>query len=167
MRAAILLFSCATFLLACGDDDDGGGGSEQAEMPTNCPAGHFVYNHTLRVGDAVSGSGDFMMGNHAFVNATSAGGTGTLTLSETVGTSTVELEFQGTLASGGTAPARGFVRLEGPDYDFGNCDTGDFDSELSIDADGLGYTMRLSSLRQAPYCSGTRLEGDLAACYRQ
>jgi hypothetical protein len=77
---------------------------------------------------------------------------------------TLSLEFNKSLFDGESGPARGsFTDTEGA-LAVGNCETGDFVSALSMDADGNGVHFTLRSLKREPYCTGAAAAGDLSGC---
>jgi hypothetical protein len=78
----------------------------------------------------------------------------------------VKVAFSKVVVNGGTTDARGYVDftpLSGPSA--GNCETGGFDSTLSMNPDGNGGTFILRNLNASPYCSGAAKDGVLAGCF--
>jgi hypothetical protein len=158
----IFVVSLLGLSAACGGDDGGG-----LTPPDMCGAGRLAWVDTLAIGERTMGGGDFGLANMIFVNAIN-GELGQLEVSDGAG-SRVRVEFPDLLADGSTGPARGIVELATGSEPImvGNCDSGDFPGELTINEDGVSYQFRLSGLRQAPYCSGAGVDGEFAACYQE
>jgi hypothetical protein len=156
-------------MAACGGGDEAGLEVEES----TCTAGRFRYAHDLSLGGGVAGGeGDLSSTGVSFVNAGfrdsngnvmngslqifGSGGTGTSTL--------VELEFEDTLANGGTVAARGTVNLAMQGIEAGNCDTAGFSGRLSEIGDG--WKLTLVDLHAAPFCGGAAISGSFAGCTR-
>ena len=75
----------------------------------------------------------------------------------------LRLEWENTLPDGLSAPASGSVNLETHgSINLGNCSGAGFVSEISMETNGVSFV--LHNLREAPYCSGAAVSGELSGC---
>jgi len=119
----------------------------------------------LKVSGTLDGEGFDLVrrgSGYAFTNKIGAD-PGTMDVSSPQGA--LSIEFNKLIANGASGPARGsFTDTEGA-LSVGNCESGDFVSTLSADADGNGVHFTLRNLSREPYCGGAAVSGELSGCF--
>ena len=146
------VFSLVVLLLtACGSPDDGNPG-------ITCGEEQLKVVGTI---DGVDVSLTRATTYYTFVNKL-GDAPGTMDASTAQGM--FSLEFNTLTADGQSSPARGsLVDSEGP-LSVGNCETGEFSSTLTMDANGKGLHFTLRALHREPYCSAAAVTGELGGC---
>jgi len=151
-----LLAVLLSTLTGCGSDDaDANGGNTTASL--SCAAKQLKAAGNIN-GQALSVERGVT--NYRFENKlTTAPGR----VSATTANGSLLIEFNRLTADGQSSPARG--NFTDDTLSIGNCETGDFVSTLTADADGNGVHFTLKQLVEAPYCSGDATTGaELSGC---